>query len=153
MLHSRRDSFHVPWSTIVLADSGKGGFYLFRDGVSSIFSPNPVKSWKILNFHIQMACQVGLFVINSPPLSRGCSSVGRALAWHARGREFESHQLHCTTDCHHMGCGCHFNGVLLRNSHGSDRTEIGVSQVWVGRNSLTNTRFGRYDANFYRIIV
>jgi hypothetical protein len=26
---------------------------------------------------------------------RGHSSVGRALAWHARGREFESHWLHC----------------------------------------------------------
>ena len=25
---------------------------------------------------------------------RGCSSVGRALAWHARGRQFESDQLH-----------------------------------------------------------
>ena len=25
---------------------------------------------------------------------RGCSSVGRALAWHARGRRFESDQLH-----------------------------------------------------------
>ena len=24
----------------------------------------------------------------------GCSSVGRALAWHARGRQFESDQLH-----------------------------------------------------------
>ena len=24
----------------------------------------------------------------------GCSSVGRALAWHARGRRFESDQLH-----------------------------------------------------------
>ena len=24
---------------------------------------------------------------------RGFSSVGRALAWHARGREFESHKL------------------------------------------------------------
>jgi hypothetical protein len=86
-------------------------------------------------------------------LSRGCSSVGRALAWHARGREFESHQLLCTTECHHTGCGYHFNVVLLRNSHGSNRTEIRVSQVWVGRNSLTDTRFGRYDANFYRIIV
>ncbi len=27
-------------------------------------------------------------------LPRGRSSVGRALAWHARGREFESHRLH-----------------------------------------------------------
>jgi hypothetical protein len=25
---------------------------------------------------------------------RGCSSVGRALAWHARGHEFDSRQLH-----------------------------------------------------------
>ena len=25
---------------------------------------------------------------------RGLSSVGRALAWHARGRGFESHRLH-----------------------------------------------------------
>ena len=28
------------------------------------------------------------------PLDRGCSSVGRALQSHCRGREFESHQLH-----------------------------------------------------------
>ena len=27
-------------------------------------------------------------------MQRGCSSVGRALAWHARGRRFESDQLH-----------------------------------------------------------
>ena len=27
-------------------------------------------------------------------LLRGLSSVGRALAWHARGRGFESHRLH-----------------------------------------------------------
>ena len=32
---------------------------------------------------------------------RGCSSVGRALAWHARGRRFESDQLHQYLD---IGC-------------------------------------------------
>ncbi len=26
--------------------------------------------------------------------ARGCSSIGRALAWHARGRGFDPHQLH-----------------------------------------------------------
>ncbi len=30
-------------------------------------------------------------------LLRGHSSVGRALAWHARGRGFESHWLHFAT--------------------------------------------------------
>jgi hypothetical protein len=29
-----------------------------------------------------------------PPPCRGCSSVGRALAWHARGQGFDSPQLH-----------------------------------------------------------
>ena len=30
----------------------------------------------------------------SEPVLRGCSSVGRALAWHARGQGFNSPQLH-----------------------------------------------------------
>ncbi len=36
---------------------------------------------------------------------RGCSSVGRALAWHARGRRFESDQLH-----HNKFRLCSFDG-------------------------------------------
>ena len=49
------------------------------------------------------ACQAPACMIVLPDL-RGLSSVGRALAWHARGRAFDSRRLHLTLSSIRFAC-------------------------------------------------
>src|SRR3989304_7811919 len=47
----------------------------------------------MLHFHLHQSIILELPVFY-PILSWGCSSVGRALEWHSRGRRFDPDQLH-----------------------------------------------------------